>query len=158
RSSTHDGVCWDSRETHPAKIEFRAINTVRILVLSVNYWPEETGIGPLTAWRCQYLAARGHDVEVCTTFPYYPQWKIHERYRNAFWRREEWQGVTILRSRAWVPARVSSAKRILFESTFLACNLVRALSARKPELLLVISPPLGLALTAKLLSEIWKIP
>ena len=30
---------------------------MRILVLSVNYWPEETGIGPLTTWRCEYLAS-----------------------------------------------------------------------------------------------------
>ena len=131
---------------------------MRIIVLSINYWPEETGIGPVTTWRCEYLASRGHDVTVCTTFPYYPQWKVDERYRNAVWRKEKHRGVTILRSRAWVPARVNSVKRILFETSFLASNLVRTLSVRKPELLLVVSPPLGLALTARLLSRYWRIP
>ena len=108
---------------------------MRIVVLSINYWPEETGIGPVTTWRCEYLASRGHDVTVCTTFPYYPQWKVDERYRKGFWQREERNGVTILRSFAWIPAKVSSVKRILFEMSFLASNLVRTLSARKPELL-----------------------
>ncbi len=131
---------------------------MRIMVLSINYWPEETGIGPVTTWRCEYLASRGHDVTVCTTFPYYPQWKVDHRYRHALWREEKHHGVTILRSRAWVPARLNSVKRILFETSFLASNLLRALSARTPELLLVVSPPLGLALTARILGRYWRIP
>ncbi|HWO32238.1 MAG TPA: hypothetical protein VNO32_25870, partial [Candidatus Acidoferrum sp.] len=93
---------------------------MRILVLSINYWPEETGIGPLTTWRCEYLASRGHDVTVCTTFPYYPQWRVDDRFRGGLWRREIHQGVTILRSWAWIPAQVSSLKRVLFEASFLA--------------------------------------
>ncbi len=40
----------------------RNTSPMKILVLSVNYWPEETGIGPLTTWRCEYLASQGHDV------------------------------------------------------------------------------------------------
>jgi colanic acid biosynthesis glycosyl transferase WcaI len=131
---------------------------MRIVVLSINYWPEETGIGPVTTWRCEYLASRGHDVTVCTTFPYYPQWKVDERHRKGFWQREERNGVTILRSFAWIPAKVSPVRRILFEMSFLASNLARTLSARKPELLLVISPPLGLAITARLLGRFWRIP
>jgi len=131
---------------------------MRIVVLSINYWPEETGIGPVTTWRCEYLASRGHDVTVCTTFPYYPQWRVDGDYRNAFWRQEKRNGVTILRSWAWIPRKVDSVKRILFETSFLASNLVRALSAQKPDILLVVSPPLGLALTARLLSRCWRIP
>jgi colanic acid biosynthesis glycosyl transferase WcaI len=131
---------------------------MRIIALSINYWPEETGIGPLTTWRCEYLASRGHDVTVCTTFPYYPQWRVDDHYRKALWQSEQRRGVNILRSVAWVPARLSPLKRILFEASFLASNLARTISARKPDLLWVISPPLGLALTARLLSWYWKVP
>lgn len=131
---------------------------MRIVTLGINYWPEETGIGPLTTWRCEYLASRGHDVTVCTTFPYYPQWRVDERYRHGLWHREERRGVAILRSCAWVPARVSPLKRILFEASFLASNLARTLSAGKPDLLWVVSPPLGLALTARFLSWFWRVP
>lgn len=131
---------------------------MRILVLTVNYWPEETGIGAVTTWRCERLAAQGHDVVVCTTFPYYPQWRVADNYRGKFWFGESHNGVTIFRSWAWVPARLTSVKRILFETSFLAGNLLRALSADKPELILVESPPLGLAITARLLSRIWRVP
>jgi colanic acid biosynthesis glycosyl transferase WcaI len=142
---------------HP-KTGTESLACMRIVVLSINYWPEETGIGPVTTWRCEYLASRGHDVTVCTTFPYYPQWKVDERYRKALWLREKRHGVTILRSCAWIPAKLSPIKRILFESSFLACNLVRTLSAQKPELLLVVSPPLGLAITARVLGRFWRVP
>ena len=131
---------------------------MKILVLSVNYWPEETGIGPLTTWRCEYLASQGHDVTVCTTMPYYPQWKVSEPYKRAVWRRELHNGVRIFRSWSWIPKRVTSAKRIAFEATFLMGNLAAALSAGKPDLLFVESPPLGLACTACLLKRIWRIP
>lgn len=131
---------------------------MRILVLSINYWPEEMGIGPVTTWRCEYLASRGHEVTVCTTFPYYPEWRVDDRYRSRRWQREIHEGVTILRSPAWVPARLTSLKRILFEASFLVGNLARTISAPKPDLLLVVSPPLGLALTARLLGRLWRIP
>jgi len=130
---------------------------MRILVLSINYWPEETGIAPVVTSRCEYLASRGHEVTVCTTMPYYPQWRVNERYRGWFWRRETRKGVEILRSWAWIPSRLSALKRILFEASFLAGNLIRTISAQKPDLLFVVSPPLGLALTAKLLRRVWRI-
>jgi len=131
---------------------------MRILVLSINYWPEETGIAPVVTWRSEYLASRGHEVTICTTFPYYPQWRVDEKYRGKFWQRETHKGVEVLRSWTWVPSRLSALKRILFEFSFLVDNLFRAIPTKKPELLLVVSPPLGLAFTAKLLSRIWKIP
>ncbi len=131
---------------------------MRILVLSVNYWPEATGIGALCTRRCEYLASRGHDVTVCTTFPYYPQWQVAEEYRNQVWAREIQNGVVVLRSWAWVPKRPNSIKRILFEASFIACNLIRAAYAAKPDLLIAVSPPLGLSVTAGLLSRRWNVP
>jgi putative colanic acid biosynthesis glycosyltransferase WcaI len=131
---------------------------MRILILTVNYWPEETGIGALTTWRCEYLASQGHEVVVCTTFPYYPEWRVAESYRGKFWHREVRNGVTILRSWSWIPGQVTSAKRILFEASFLAGNLIRSLTAKEPDLIMVVSPPLGLGLSAGLLSRAWGIP
>jgi putative colanic acid biosynthesis glycosyltransferase WcaI len=135
---------------------------MRILVLAINYWPEQTGIGAVLTRRCEYLASVGHEVTVCTGMPYYPEWRIHPGYTGKVFSREEHNGVTILRSWIWVPGKVTSAKRVLFEASFLANSLVRGglrvMGSRKPELLLVVSPPLGLALSAVLLSRLSKAP
>jgi colanic acid biosynthesis glycosyl transferase WcaI len=131
---------------------------VRILVLGINYWPEKTGIAPFTTGRCEYLAACGHEVIVCTTTPYYPEWRISTSYKRRFLVHEERNGVTILRSRIYVPKRVNSLRRVLHEISFVATSLLRALVQRRPDAMLIISPPLGLALSAVLLSRRWGVP
>ncbi|HSF32810.1 MAG TPA: WcaI family glycosyltransferase [Candidatus Tectomicrobia bacterium] len=131
---------------------------MRLLVLGINYWPEETGIAVFTTGRCEYLAAQGHEVMMVTGFPYYPQWRVHDGYRGRLFARETRHGVTILRCYLYVPRRVTTLSRVLHEASFLAFSLIRALGARQPELLLVVSPPLGLAISAVLLSRRWGIP
>jgi colanic acid biosynthesis glycosyl transferase WcaI len=131
---------------------------MRVLILSINYWPEVTGIGAFTTYRAEHLAAAGHDVEVCTTFPYYPEWKVMEGYSGKLKGSEVRNGVGIHRSWAYVPNPVTSLKRIMHEGSFVVSCMARALFRRRPDVLLVVSPPLGLALNAILLSRIWRIP
>jgi len=131
---------------------------MRILVLGINYWPDEFGIAPFSTGRCEYLASRGHEVTICTGFPYYPRWRIPDEYRGRIVEREERNGVTILRSWLYVPLRVTSAKRVLHEGSFIAMSLLRALGLRKPDVLFVVSPPLGLSVPARMLSRLWRIP
>ena len=131
---------------------------MKILILSINYWPEVTGIGAFTTYRAEYLAASGHDVEVCTTFPYYPEWKIPPAYSGKLFASETRNGVRIRRSFAYIPSRASSVKRILHEASFVTSAIARAVFCSRPEVLLVVSPPLGLAVPAILLSRLWRIP
>ncbi len=131
---------------------------MRILFLSINYWPDTTGIAAFNVWRCEYLASRGHDVTICTGLPYYPQWKVPEAYRGRLTQREERNGVHILRSWMYVPSQLTTKKRILHEASFLAASFARALASRRPDLMFVISLPLGLGLTAAALSRLWRVP
>jgi colanic acid biosynthesis glycosyl transferase WcaI len=131
---------------------------VRILALGINYWPDQTGIAPVTTGRCEYLASRGHQVTVCTGLPYYPQWRIADEYRGRLWLREVHNGVTILRTWMYVPGRVTSPRRIVHEASFVALSLLKVVFQRRPELLMVISPPLALGLVGALISRIWRIP
>jgi colanic acid biosynthesis glycosyl transferase WcaI len=131
---------------------------MRILALTINYWPETTGIGAVMTQRCEHLASLGHKVTVCTAMPYYPQWHIHPHYTGKLFSREEHNGVNILRTWLWVPQQVSSAKRVVFEASFLAGSFLRALHSEKPDLMLVVSPPLGLGLSAVLLSRWLNVP
>jgi len=131
---------------------------MRVLILSINYWPEVTGIGAFTTYRAEHLAAAGHDVVVCTTFPYYPEWKVPPEYAGKLALTETRNGVRIVRSYAYIPNPVSSWRRILHEATFIASSALRALARKRPQVLLVVSPPLGLALPAILLSRLWRIP
>jgi colanic acid biosynthesis glycosyl transferase WcaI len=131
---------------------------MKVLILSINYWPEVTGIGAFTTYRAEYLAAVGHDVEVCTTFPYYPEWRVPQGYAGRFALREKRNGVQVSRSYAYIPNPATPLKRILHEATFVASSMITAFSHKRPDLLLVVSPPLGLAFPAILLSRLWRVP
>ncbi len=134
---------------------------MHVLVLGINYWPEETGIGPCTTGLCEYLASHGHRVTMVTGLPYYPEWRVPSLYRRWLGDREIHNGVTIHRSWLYVPRRVTPKRRILHEATFIGSATLKVFNqVRKdrPDLILVISPPLGLTMSAIMLGRMWKIP
>ena len=131
---------------------------MRVLILGINYWPEVTGIGAFTTHRAEHLARAGHDVDVCTTFPYYPEWKVPQNYSGKLASKEQHNGVRIARSYAYVPNPVTPLKRVLHEASFIVTSAMRLLTRKRPDVLLVVSPPLGLGITAIILSSLWRIP
>jgi len=131
---------------------------MRILYLGINYWPDDTGIAPFNAIRCEYLAARGHDITALTGFPYYPQWRIPPEYRRRVHVREQRRGVNLIRSWLYVPRQVTSLTRVVHEASFSLSALINAFSLRRPDAILVVSPPLPLTITGSILSRIWGVP
>ena len=131
---------------------------MRILYLGINYWPDESGIAPFATGRCEYLAECGHEVVACTGPPYYPQWRVPAPYRRRLLVREERAGVSIRRSWMYVPRKPTSLRRMVHEGTFVCSSFMRALCSPRPDLLLVVSPPLGLAASAIALGRLWRVP
>ncbi|MGH7267504.1 MAG: glycosyltransferase, partial [Candidatus Rokuibacteriota bacterium] len=131
---------------------------MRILAIGINYWPEETGIAAVNTGWCEYLAAAGHDVTVCTGFPYYPAWRVTDGYRGRVFGSEMRSGVRVLRSYLYVPRHVTTARRALHEGTFVASSCLRAMANGRPDFLFTLSPPLGLGLSSAVLGALWGIP
>ena len=94
----------------------------RILVWSPNYSPELTGIPPLVTDACRWLAVRGHEVEVVTALPNYPQRRIYPAYRRNLWRTEVLDGVRVHRS--WIRVRPgeSFVDKVLYEASLRALD------------------------------------
>src|SRR4051812_48885761 len=63
------------------------IKTLRILVYGLNFSPELTGVGKYTGELAKWLDQRGHDVRVVTAPPYYPQWRVLDGFRAAWYER-----------------------------------------------------------------------
>jgi colanic acid biosynthesis glycosyl transferase WcaI len=131
---------------------------VRVHIIGINYWPEKTGIAVFATGRAEFLAAQGHQVAMCTALPYYPEWRVADEYRGRSFAIEMRAGVEICRCPIYVPSRVTPIRRVLFEASFLASASVRSLFCRRPDVLFVESPPLGLAIVAALLSGLWHVP
>lgn len=110
-----------------------------VLFIGVNYAPEPTGISPYTTGMAEGLAERGHPVNVITSYPHYPWWRVPEEHTQLP-KHGTVNGVTVTRMRHYIPRRPDSVRRALFEVTF----GLRALFARwgRPSVVVVVSPAL----------------
>lgn len=131
---------------------------MRIIVWGINYAPEPTGIAPFNAGLAEWLAERGHEVEMVTTFPYYPAWRKQPGDRGRLYRTERAAGVTVRRCWHFVPARVTALRRMLHEASFLATSLARVLTLRRADVIVAVAPPLPLGVPVWLVSRLWRRP
>lgn len=131
---------------------------MRVIVWGINYAPEFTGIAPHSVALCEFLDREGHDVEMVTSFPYYPTWQKRPEDRGRLYRTDVINAVPVHRCWHFVPARVSALKRIVHEGTFVLTSTLRALSLDAPDLFVVVSPPLLLGAAAWLVGKLRRAP
>ena len=85
-----------------------------ITFIGLNYAPEDTAIGLYSTQWVSFLKQNGFEVNVITAFPYYPQWRIWDAYRDKprFYE-EELGGLRVIRYKQYVPKSPNFIKRIL---------------------------------------------
>ncbi|GAB2778940.1 colanic acid biosynthesis fucosyltransferase WcaI [Rhabdobacter roseus] len=92
---------------------------MRFLLYSYNFSPEKTGIGKYNGELAVWLARRGHKVDVITTNPYYPEWRVHPDYQGQRWRTERDGNLTVYRCPMYVPKNITGKTRILSDLSFI---------------------------------------
>lgn len=121
---------------------------LRILIHSLSYAPEQTGIGKYSGDMGPWFASRGHEVHAITGIPHYPEWAVHDGYRGGRFVREEIEGVQVFRAPHYVPSstQVNAKTRIALESSFSASGgrywLPRMLFQRRYDIIIAVCPPL----------------
>ena len=147
---------------HERVKDLRKRKRMRILLYSMNFAPEPTGIGKFSGEMAAWMAERGHAVRVVAAPPYYPNWETAPGYAWPPYRRESWQGVEVLRAPIWVPKSPGGSARVAHLLSFAISSLPIMLSQLfwRPDLVISVAPallcaPAGL-LTARLCgSQSW---
>ena len=130
--------------------------SVRVAILGINYAPEPTGIAPYTTGLAAGLTKRGHDVQVLTGYPHYPQWKRDEA-TSGFRSDEDIDGVRVRRLSHRVPQDPTLVGRAAMEVTF----GLQLLTTRwgRPDVVICITPPLLAAAMAAVRARLtWRRP
>lgn len=128
-----------------------------VMLIGINYWPEQTGNAPYTTGLAEHLVAQGCRVTVITGMPYYPQWRVFDEYQGRLRLRERIRGVDVQRFRQYVPSRQSALQRALFEGTFLA-HALPFLGSARPDLVVGIVPSLSGGLLAAAAARRYRVP
>ncbi|WP_448658021.1 WcaI family glycosyltransferase [Sphingomonas sp. CJ99] len=118
---------------------------MKILIVSLNYAPEEISIAVYSSGTAQALKAAGHEVRVISGKPYYPQWRVYDGYRGLGYRRAVEAGIPVTHCPHYVPASPGGAKRILHHASFAASLAPAAIAAAvsfKPDLVWTTAPSL----------------
>jgi colanic acid biosynthesis glycosyl transferase WcaI len=131
---------------------------MRVIVWGINYAPEFTGIAPHSVALCDFLHTRGDDVSMVTGFAYYPSWEKRPDDRGHLYRTDLINGVPVHRCWQFVPKRVSALKRIFHEASFVFTSTMRALSLPRPDVYVLVSPPLLLGVAGWLVGKIKHAP
>jgi glycosyltransferase involved in cell wall biosynthesis len=130
---------------------------VRLLIVGINYAPEETGIAPYTTGMARHFSSRGHDVRVLTGVPHYPSWRADQHYRRGIWWSECDGDIRLRRARHYVPARQSAARRGAYEASFLLSGL-GGLGRERPDAIIGVVPSLSGGVLARLASRRFGAP
>jgi colanic acid biosynthesis glycosyl transferase WcaI len=122
------------------------------------YFPPEIGAAPTRlAAMTRELANLGHNVEVVTGMPNYPQGKLFPGYRGSFYRMEMRGRVVI--HRVWLyPTVGRGLGRLLNYLSFSLTSLYALFRAKKPDYLFVESPPLTLSGPGYIYSLLRRVP
>ena len=139
------------------------LESLRILVYGINFWPELTGVGKYTGEMCRWLADCGHTVNMVTAPPYYPAWKVSQGYRHLGYQKETWTErgqVDITRCPIWVPRTLNTLRRLLHLTSFALFSLPALWyqMRRRPDMVMVIAPTLFVVPAALALARWYKVP
>lgn len=116
---------------------------MKFVLYSINHAPELTGIGKYNGEMVQMLSQQGIECLVVTAPPYYPEWQVHEGFRNAY--STEQQGVVrVLRNPLYVPKKVTTLKRLVHLASFALSSFGRLLTLlrEKPDVVMLVQPTL----------------
>lgn len=130
---------------------------MKIILLSLNFAPELTGIGKYSGEMADDLVKRGHEVTVVCAPPYYPAWSLQPGYRGGRYSVERPRdGLAVYRCPIWIPRQLGGLQRLLHLTSFALSSLpvLMRLVLWKPQVVLVVAPALFCApagwLTARL--------
>ena len=115
----------------------------KIIIYAMNFFPEIIGAGKYTGELAFHLETKGHDVEVVTTPPHYPGWKVQSGYSAWCYRREQRGRIRIWRCPIIASGYVGGLWRALPPLSFAISSgllaFVRIIISR-PNVLLCIEP------------------
>lgn len=111
---------------------------MKVLIYGLNYAPEPVGIGKYSSELAAWLATHGHQVRVITAPPYFPEWSA----RGNRYRREQIDGVQVLRCPLWVPRTPNGLTRLLHLTSFALSSLPVLLAQWRwrPDIVFMVAP------------------
>jgi colanic acid biosynthesis glycosyl transferase WcaI len=129
---------------------------MKLIINSLNYSPELTGIGKYNGEMCPELVKRGVEVNAIVAPPYYPEWEVHSGYSQWLFKQQMDNGVKVTRCPLYVPKNVTTVKRLVHLCSFAFTSGLALMSKvfSKPDVIVIVQPTLFCAPIALLVAKV----
>ena len=137
---------------------------LKIVFLTGNFHPEYTGIAVHATDLAKEFLKLGHEVNVFTSFPYYPNWRIGPNYRGKIFDRYNYKGINVYRNWLYLPPKksITTKYRMIAELSFLILQILNLIRHEKivkhSDVIMVFSPFFLQGISAIILKKAWNIP
>ncbi|MCY9853656.1 glycosyltransferase family 4 protein [Vibrio mediterranei] len=131
---------------------------MHILFLTDNFPPEGNAPATRTYEHAIRWVKAGHKVTVITCTPNFPEGKVFEGYKNAWYQTHELDGIRVVRVKTYITANIGIVKRILDYMSFMVTGFFAGLLQRKPDVIVATSPQFFCACAGWALSTVRRKP
>jgi colanic acid biosynthesis glycosyl transferase WcaI len=132
---------------------------MKLLLLCPHFEPDlHAATGEVMTRLVHGFAARGHEVDVVTSLPWYHHHDVEEAWRGRPWRREQTEFGSITRVWPFPTDKSNIPARAVGFGGFTSLVTAAALTLSKPDVVLGMSPPIFLGDAGWLVARRWKVP
>ncbi len=128
---------------------------MKLLVSSMTFAPDHSGISLYSTDFATYAAEQGHQVTVVTAFSWYPKWVKRPEDKRKLFRTDFYKGIKVLRGYLYVPKKVTTVTRMLQEISFILFVFLNFLRAGKHDAIVLFTTPINLGLVGVLFRKLW---
>ncbi len=130
---------------------------MKVLFISDNFPPEVNAPATRTFDHCKEWVRQGTDVTVITCAPNFPRGKVYAGYRNSLYKKENVEGIRVIRVWSYITANEGFLKRIIDYLSF-ACTALIAGMFQKMDIIIATSPQFFTTFAAFGLSKLKRKP
>lgn len=128
----------------------------RVLIYSQAFFPDHSGIPIYSSDFAFYCAENGYDVDVITSFPFYPHWQKRKEDKYKFFAKDVVDRVSIYRGYMYASPNPSSFERIIHELSLVLFAFVNSWRVKRPDAIVVFTTPVLLGVLAAFMNLIWR--
>ena len=129
---------------------------MRVLISSSVFYPDHSGIALYASDFAFFCAEQGHEVDVVTSFPFYPQWQKRDEDKRKLFRKDEYNNINIYRGYIFVPEKITTLTRILSEISFIFSAFINFFKVKKPDIIVIFTTPVLLGFISIIFKQIYK--
>lgn len=131
---------------------------MHILFLSDNFPPETNAPASRLHEHARRWVKAGHRVTVITCAPNFPQGRVHDGYRNAWYQRTSLDGIDVVRVKTFIVANKGFLLRTLDYISFMVAGFFAGLFQQKPDVVVATSPQFFAAVGGWMLAALRRVP